>query len=724
MSILSVPEGTLARRITRLLIANRGEIAVRVARTAHRLGISTVGVYSEPDADALHVDVVDVAVALGGSTPAESYLRAERIVEIAREHGCEAIHPGYGFLAENADVAELVASAGLIWVGPTADQIRRLGDKVAAKKLAIEAGVPTAPLFEVGGAAGDGAGGVELPDGVPMPALVKAAAGGGGRGMRVVRSEAELAEAVEAGSREARSSFGDGTVFVEPYIERARHVEVQVIGDAHGHVIHLGERECSIQRRNQKIVEESPSAGIRPETRRALCEGAVALARSVGYQGAGTVEFLVDEDGGEGSINFLEVNTRLQVEHPVTEAVTGVDLVELQLRVAAGEALPITQDDVTVDGHAIEVRVVAEDPAAGWLPSTGAITSFDLAGAGDGDGDGALVRVDTGFRSGSEVSADYDSMLAKVIAHAPTRAGAAAKLRRALRRSQVTGVTTNLGSLVAILGERDYLAAATPTAYLDEHPDVLDGGRPEGDDRLALLLAAVLAGERARRAADSVTGFAPSGWRNLRTQGQRQVWVEAATGEREHVEYAVCRDAAAVLLGPWPVPGDDGALPADERRRAQVRLLSTAPDRLAIEVDGVRRVVRVERDEGADGEALVRTRSAAGTATWSLEPRFTEHDAEAAGGGPICPLPGTVIAVHVEAGQRVEEGELLMVVEAMKMEHKITASAASVVSEVRFAVGDRVDQGDLLVALDDADASGADASDEDGDGGSDGGGAS
>ena len=688
MSFLATPPGTLSRTITRLLIANRGEIAVRIASTAHRLGISTVGVYSEPDADAMHVDAVDVAVALGGSTPAESYLRADRIIEIAREHGCQAIHPGYGFLAENADVAELVADAGLIWVGPTADQIRLLGDKIAAKQAAVEAGVPTTTIVEIV----DG----EVPDDVPMPALVKAAAGGGGRGMRVVRSPDELAEAVAAGSREAQASFGDGTVFVEPYIERARHIEVQVVGDAHGNVVHLGERECSIQRRNQKIVEESPSAGIGPETRRILCDGAVALAASVGYHGAGTVEFLVGEDGGTDQINFLEVNTRLQVEHPVTEAVTGVDLVELQLRVAAGEALPIGQDDVTVDGHAIEVRVVAEDPAAGWLPSTGTITAFSIF---DGD-DGDLVRVDTGFRSGAVVSPDYDSMLAKVIAHAPTRAGAAARLRRSLRRSQIAGVTTNVPALVEILGERDFLDAATPTAYLDEHPDVVDVTGPTGDDRVALLLAAVFVQERLDRSNDTLTGFAPSGWRNLRTQGQRETWDLVGSDDDHRVEFTVCLDSADVLLGPWPEPGDDGSMPDDERRRLAVRLLSFAPERVAIEIDGVRRVVDVARD----GD-VIRTRSSAGSASWTRAPRFEDHDADAAGGGPVCPLPGTVIAVNVSVGDRVTTGAVLMVVEAMKMEHKITAPSDSTVTEVHFDVGSRVDQGDLLVGLDaDADS--------------------
>ena len=641
----------------------------------------------------MHVDAVDVAVALGGSTPAESYLRADAIIQIALDHGCEAIHPGYGFLAENADVAERVAAAGLIWVGPTAEQIRTLGDKVAAKKLAIESGVPTAPLFEI--TAGDD-GSCRSPTGSRCRRSSRRRPAAADVACASSAAPTNSSEAVAAGSREAVSSFGDGTVFVEPYIERARHVEVQVIGDAHGNVVHLGERECSIQRRNQKIVEESPSAGITPETRAAICDGAVALARSVGYQGAGTVEFLVDEAGSIDSINFLEVNTRLQVEHPVTEAVTGVDLVELQLRVAAGEVLPLDQASVTVDGHAIEVRLVAEDPAAGWLPSTGEITSFDIAGGPE------LVRVDTGFREGAAVSSDYDSMLAKVIAHGASRAEAAAKLRRALRASEVTGVTTNLAALVEILGETDYLAARTPTAYLDEHPDVVASTGPTGDDRLALLLTAVFATERASRRTDQVTGFAPSGWRNLRTQGQRQVWSAADSDTSEAIEYTVCLDSADVRIGPWPEPNDDGSMPPDERRRAAIRLLSVAADRLAIEIDGVRRVVEFQID-GASGSENVRTRSVAGSSSWKLLPRFVDHDAEAGGGGPVCPLPGTVIAVHVSAGDQVEAGAVLMVVEAMKMEHKITAAHASTVTDVHFEVGGRVDQGDLLVSLEAAD---------------------
>jgi propionyl-CoA carboxylase alpha chain len=537
---------------------------------------------------------------------------------------------------------------------------------------------------------------------VVFPALVKAAAGGGGRGMRIVRDAADLEDALAAASREALSAFGDGTVFIEPYLERGRHVEVQIVGDRHGNVVHLGERECSIQRRNQKIVEESPSAGISAETRRSLCEGAVALARHVGYEGAGTVEFMVGEDGdGGATITFLEVNTRLQVEHPVTEAVTGLDLVELQLLVAAGEPLPVGQADVRFDGHAIEVRVVAEDPAAGWMPSTGTVERFDI-----GDG----VRVDAGVRAGSMVSSDYDSLLAKVIAHAPTRAGAARVLGRALRRSQISGIRTNVDTLVAICAEPDFLAAATPTAYLDEHPDVLGATGPTGPDRVALLLGAVFALEAEHRAGDRATPFAPSGWRNLRTHGQRQVWVDPG-GEHLHVEYEVrepWRDErrATVRVGPWPEPDATGALPTDERPVLDVVIARRPDGATALEIDGRLTLVeadivrpRPDLDDDGIGAVTVHVRSAAGALTLVRAPRFVLHDAESATGGPISPLPGTVIAVHVVAGDAVTDGQVLMVVEAMKMEHRIVAAGDAVVTEVRFAVGDRVDQGDLLVAL-------------------------
>jgi propionyl-CoA carboxylase alpha chain len=671
----------------RILIANRGEIACRIARTAHRLGISTVGVYSEPDRNALHVDAVDVAVALGGSSPAESYLRGDAIIQAALDSGADAIHPGYGFLAENAEFAQAVTDAGLTWIGPTPDQIRLLGDKIAAKRAAIEAGVPTTQITEV--SAGS------IPGGLTMPVLVKAAAGGGGRGMRVVHDDANLAEAIEAASREATSAFGDGTVFIEPFIERGRHVEVQIFGDAHGHVIHLGDRECSIQRRNQKVIEEAPSPGVSDMVRARLHEGALALASHIGYLGAGTVEFMVGEAAdGEATITFLEVNTRLQVEHPVTEAITGLDLVELQLLVAAGRALPVTQDDIRFTGHAIEARLVAEDPVGGWMPSTGTLAEFAI----EGD-----VRVDTGFRAGGVVSSQYDSLLAKVIAHHADRTVAARQVARALRCARIVGVRTNANMLAAAMSEPDFLAGRTFTTYLAEHPEVVADVGPTGDDRLALAIAATMSDEATARSTDVVTGFVPSGWRNLRTRGQRRSWIDETgsdPAELVQIEYAVRGDVVDVLVGPWPEPAADGTLPADGRRRMPVRMLDRTSERTVVEIGGHRHVVMVT----THGPDTVLATSPAGSISLVRPPRWLDHDEVAAGGGPVCPLPGTVIAVHVEVGATVQEGQLLMVVEAMKMEHKIVAAAPSVVTDVRFSVGDRVDQGDLLVALTAVDA--------------------
>jgi propionyl-CoA carboxylase alpha chain len=393
------------------------------------------------------------------------------------------------------------------------------------------------------------------------------------------------------------------------------------------------------------------------------------------------VEFLVGDDG---TLNFLEVNTRLQVEHPVTEAVTGLDLVELQLRVVAGEALPLNQSDVVVAGHSIEVRVVAEDPAAGWLPSTGSIEIFEFSDH---------VRVDTGVAAGSQISADYDSLVAKVIAHAPSRAQAAHQLAKVLRIAQVTGVQTNLNSMAALLGESDFLAGRTPTSYLSDHTELLDPPGPQGDDRLALLLGAVFAREQRDRTNNSATGFAPSGWRNLRTRGQRQVWNHGEVEQR--IEYILDDEATArVWVGGWPQPQEDGSMPDDLRRIARVRLIRRSPSRQIVELDGTHRVIDVH----LAGDT-VHTRSSAGALTWTLEPSFVVHAVDEAGSGPISPLPGTVIAVHVAPGDVVTEGDTLIIVEAMKMEHTISAIRTATVVDVRFAVGDRVDTGDLLVEL-------------------------
>lgn len=658
--------------IEKLLIANRGEVVCRIARTAHRLGIGTVGVYSEVDRNSLHVDSVDVAVRLGGSSPAESYLRVDAVIAAAIAQGADAIHPGYGFLAESADFAEQVIAAGLTWVGPKPAQIRLLGDKIAAKTAAIEAGVPTTTMTRVEPGA--------APAGLTMPVLVKAAAGGGGRGMRIVRQHLDVAEAIESASREAEAAFGDGTVFIEPYIQRGRHVEVQIVGDSSGHIVHLGERECSIQRRNQKIIEEAPSPGISEEIRARLCTAAIDLTRHVGYENAGTVEFMVGEDG---TINFLEVNTRLQVEHPVTEAVTGIDLVEWQLRIASGQLIPLSQQDITIDGHAIEARIVAEDPSTGWLPSIGTISRFDI---------GPGTRVETGFGVGSSVTADYDSMIAKVIAHGDTRDDAAAIMARCLQTSVITGVQTNVDVVRAMMREPDFLAGATLTAYLDEHPQLASGPSLRPEDMRALLAAAIFVVADRSRSNNATTGFAPPGWRNLRTQGQRRTF---RRGDMDHlVEYVHDHDVTTVRFGPWPEPDAEGVVGDDDRSASQVRLLRHEGGTAVVEVDGVRTVVSAV----VDGQAI-HFASPAGSASFDLVSPFVDHAIERESGGPICPLPGTVIAVHVQAGDEVAEGQLLMVIEAMKMEHKIVAATASTVDDVLYAVGDRVDSGDLLVRL-------------------------
>ena len=661
------------RQIRRLLIANRGEIAIRIARTARDRGISCVGVYSDADSTSLHLDSMDVAVALGGETAAESYLRIDAIVDAAVANGCDAVHPGYGFLAENAEAARAVEAAGLMWVGPTAEQIELLGDKVAAKRAAEEAGVPTTPIIEV---AADGS----TPADVSMPALVKAAAGGGGRGMRIVREGDDLAAAIESASREAAAAFGDATVFIEPYIEQGRHIEVQIVGDGEGEVLHFGERDCSVQRRNQKVIEEAPAVGLPDDVRAALHDGATRLARHVNYRGAGTVEFLV---GHDGTITFLEVNTRLQVEHPVTEAVTGVDLVGLQFDVASGAGLGMTQDAISLCGHAVELRLVAEDPSSGWMPSTGVITAFDVPGN---------VRVDSGIRPGSVVTTNYDSLLAKIIVTGADRQTALAVAADAMRRADIGGVRTNADSLVAILTDDVFAKGGVDTGYLDRQPHVLQGVRPETADIDAHLVAVVLDRVAANRRADQRWGFAPSGWRNLSTRGQRITMVES--GGDAPVEYEVeyrllGGDTWEFLLGPWPKADDDGALDLDDRPRSVVRRCGDA-----IEIDGRRTSPNVSRL----GESW-RVSGWSGRTEWHELPRFAEHDADLAGSGPVAPLPGTVIDVRVSDGDSVEADQVLMVIEAMKMEHQITTPSAATVTTVCFSVGDRVDMGDLLVEL-------------------------
>jgi propionyl-CoA carboxylase alpha chain len=636
--------------ITRLLVANRGEIARRVIRTCRSLGISTVAVYSAADVDSPHVAEADLGVRLPGAAPAESYLRADLLLAAAAATGADAVHPGYGFLSENADFAAAVVGAGLTWVGPPAAAIAAMGSKVDAKVRMAAAGVPVLATWAPGA----------VPAGA-YPVLVKASYGGGGRGMRIVRSAGDLAAAVESAEREAASAFGDGTVYVESYLDTARHVEVQVLADQHGAAVALGERECSVQRRHQKVIEEAPSAAVTPDLRARLFAAAVAAAKEIGYVGAGTVEFML---GADGTLAFLEMNTRLQVEHPVTECVLGIDLVALQLRVADGDALPWTEPP-PVRGHAIEARLCAEDPAAGHRPAAGPVHRFAVpADAAFAVPPTYGLRLDSGVESGSVVAGHYDSMLAKVIAWAPTRAEAARRLAAALAAAELHGPATNRDLLVRVLRHPAFQAAETYTDFLDRHDVAAPLADKDEVDRCAL--AAALAAAARRHGTARVLGTLPAGWRNLRSQ-----------------------PAAATFDGPYgqvstayrPVP--DGT-----------RVIAATPAAVVLEVDGVRlgyRIHAVGDRSYVDGPG--------GSAVLTAVDPLPDPRAALAPGSLTAPMPGTVLRVAVEAGARVRAGQVLMTLEAMKMEHAIAAPADGVVSTVAVAAGSHVDAGSVLAVV-------------------------
>ncbi|WP_445186107.1 ATP-binding protein [Pseudonocardia sp. Cha107L01] len=660
--------------ITKLLVANRGEIAARVFRTARSLGIATVAVYSDADADSPFVALADEAVRLPGVSPADTYLRADAVLAAAGATGADAVHPGYGFLSENAGFARSCAHAGLTFVGPSPEAIAAMGDKVAAKALMDAAGVPVLPgaVFDPDGeldVAELAAAGAE----VGFPLLVKAAFGGGGRGMRVVHSGAELADAVDSARREAASAFGDGTVFLERYVADPRHVEVQILGDSHGAVVHLFERECSIQRRYQKIVEEAPSPAVDEALRASLGDAAVAAGKAIGYTGAGTVEFVLT---AAGEFFFLEVNTRLQVEHPVTELITGLDLVELQLRIAEGEALPPEVLGARIGGHAIEVRLYAEDVPAGYLPATGTLHDFAVP-------PGPGIRVDAGVAPGSVVGPHYDPMLAKVIAHGRTRADAARRLARALAGARIHGVTTNRDLLVTILREPDFLAGRTDTGYLTRHDPVSGEWSPETTRHSRVrAVAAALAGQAASRAAATVLPGVPSGWRNVGGAGQR---VRYAEGEQTlEVVYRFGRDGLRVTVDGEPV-GES------------VRLLATSPDSVTLEVDGVRRAYAVHRVDGAG--VWVYVDGPDGSSALREVPRFPDPTEAVAAGSLLAPMPGSVLRVLAEAGAEVTAGQPLVVLEAMKMEHTIAAPRTGTLTELPVRAGAQVDTGQVLAVV-------------------------
>ena len=652
--------------IRRLLIANRGEIARRIMRTCREMGITTVAVYAEPDATAPFVREADEAVALGGATSTETYLDIEKLIAAAKRAGADAVHPGYGFLSENAAFAKAVIDAGLIWIGPHPDAIALMGDKLAAKQRMAGAGVPLLPGLAVDpAAAGDIA---ENAREVGFPVLVKAAGGGGGRGMRIIQDAAGLAEGIAAASREAASAFGDERVFLERYLERARHVEVQVAGDRHGNTIHLFERECSIQRRHQKIIEEAPSPAVDPELRERMGAAAVAAALAIGYDNLGTVEFLLDS---EGRFYFLEMNTRLQVEHPVTEAITGLDLVREQIRIAEGDPLSVHQEGLHIDGHAIEARLYAEDPSQGFLPTGGTLLAWEPDPQ-------VPVRWDSGVEPGSAVPAQFDPLIAKVIAHARTREEAALKLALALERLRVHGLPTNRDFLVNTLRHPAFLAGDTTTDFIERHQPPPSRELPEAELAHAAL-AAALAGQEARRAAAPVLRILPSGWRNNPSQPQ---WVEYAhNSDTVLVRYQRARDGSFA----YEIGEQTGA----------ARIRAAELPELHLEIDGLQRRFVVTTD---GNRVFVQT--SAGEVALAELLRFPDVSQQAVAGGYAAPMPGKVVAVKVEVGESVKAGQVLAILEAMKMEHNITASEDGTVAELRVAAGDQVDGGQVLVVID------------------------
>jgi propionyl-CoA carboxylase alpha chain len=670
-----------------LLVANRGEIARRIIRAATAMGIGTVAVYADGDAAAPFVTEADLAVPLPGRTAAETYLNVAALLAAAAAGGADAVHPGYGFLAERADFARAVLDAGLTWVGPAPAVIETLGDKLAAKRLMAGAGVPVLPSWELAGEpsgdgaperGGDPAGGGDLPPGMTFPLLVKAVAGGGGKGMRVVTDAAELAAAVAAARREAQAAFGDPAVFCEPYLTGARHVEIQVLADSHGEAVHCFERECSIQRRHQKVIEECPSPAVSEDLRERMGAAALTAAKAAGYTGAGTVEFLL---AATGEFWFLEVNTRLQVEHPVTEAVTGLDLVREQLLVAQGLPLSVSQAGLAITGHAIEARLYAEDPAAGFLPATGTLLDWHPARE-------PRCRWDSGVEPGIAVGTEFDPMLAKVIAHAPTRSEAALALALALSRSRIRGLTTNRDFLVAALRHPAFLAGQTTTGFI-EAARVPLARRPSPGELRTAAVAAALAAQADTRAQAPVLATLPSGWRNSVMPPERAAFRYGPA--TLVVGYRRQRDGrfAVTVTSDGPAGGEQAPL--------MVTVHEAGGGWIGFEQDGRRHRRHVLRRgsrvwvQGPDGDVLL-----------TALPRFPGAEAGQVAGGLLAPMPGSVLAVHVAAGDTVAEGQLLMIVEAMKMEHRVTAPHAGTVGEVRAQPGDQVSGGDLLAVIETA----------------------
>jgi propionyl-CoA carboxylase alpha chain len=644
--------------ISKVLVANRGEIARRIFRTCRDMGIATVAVYSDSDAGEPHMREADEAVLLPGDSPAETYLDMEAVISAAKQTGADTVHPGYGFLAENPSFARAVMASNLTWIGPSPEAIEIMGSKLESKGLMDEVGVPTIPSIPLDGLHSVESAALSL----GYPVLVKASAGGGGKGMRVVSHSVDLLDAIDSARREAEGAFGDGTVFLEKYLTAPRHIEIQILGDSHGRVLSLHERECSIQRRHQKIIEESPSPAIDDEMRHAMGEAAIEAARAVDYVGAGTVEFLYQD----GHFFFLEMNTRLQVEHPVTEMVTGLDLVRLQIEIADGESLP--EKGPRMEGHAIEARLYAEDPLNDYLPASGRFHRFRFP---ETEG----LRVDAGIEDGSLVTVHYDPMIAKVIANGPTRDSTAITLSTALRRAHIHGSTTNRALLVRILEHPEFVAGETDTHFLIRY-DISELGRPlldAAEERVAAL-AAALSDQAAEREPSEVLNTIPFGWRNSPSQLQRRSYI--GDHGRHDIDYTLAR--------PFNLDGV-----------GQVSVVETWADWVSITVGEADRQFAVARYDD-----LRFVDSDVGPGSLVEVPRFPSSDAEEDAGSLHAPMPGKVIRVDIAAGDTVSEGQVLLVMEAMKMEHTLRSPHAGTVSSVSCEPGDQVEAEAILVVVD------------------------
>ena len=657
----------LYRRFNTLLIANRGEIACRVIRTARAMGLRTVAVYSEADADAVHVALADDAVLLGPARARDSYLNIDRILEAAQKTGAEAVHPGYGFLSENAEFARRCAATGIIFVGPTAEMMEAMGSKSGSKMLMEKAGVPLLPGYH--GEAQDDATLSKAADKIGFPVLVKASAGGGGRGMRVVRAAGELSAALTSAKREALAAFGDDRMLIEKYVDNPRHIEVQIVGDSHGNLVSLFERECTLQRRHQKVIEEAPSPTLDSAQREAVCAAARKAAGAVQYVGAGTIEFV--SDGRD--VFFIEMNTRLQVEHPVTELVTGVDLVEWQLRVAFGEKLPLAQNEITLNGHAVEARVYAENPNKNFMPSVGRIRTWRTPEEVDG------LRIDAGYDEGKTVSPNYDAMLAKVIAWAPTRDLAISRLNRGLEETDVRGVVTNIPFLAALVTHPHVRANTIDTGFIERELANLTPPQPDPSEiELGAAIAVVLAAENLAASGDMNSPWRASASTSVGTRARRFVFRQGSTDITATLRYG--SGSAMLLIG------------------AQELAFGYAPSArggIDLVLDGVKRHVAGLLD---GREIYVRTQNGRFEMHW-VDPFGTEDEEQAGGDRVVAPLPGTVVALLVEVGATVEKGAALLTLEVMKMEQTLRAPFAGTVKQLKCKVGDIVQEGVELAEI-------------------------